>query len=287
MEFFVAGTTQTLEVWAPLPPDNDATITIRDAGGATPVSAAAVTEDTTSTTLSAGAAAGAESVTVASATGIVAGYYYRIGSGTTEPAEKVRVRAISSTTITLWSPLAYAHSSAATFKGLRLPYSLSGTTFATPGRDYVATVAWNSAAVAQPPISVAFALSRHALVSSIGETDLLERDPQLLTKLGRRTNLAAAIEAARLNLNDIISAKWPAWTLRGTTSQYREAHIWRTLYELAAQYGQQFAEERKYLLERFMAPLALVESSTNVDVDEDNTLSSWEGGMRSRRLSRG
>lgn len=288
MQFFVAGTTQTLEVYAPLPPDNDATVTILDSSGASVVSAAAVTEDTVSTTLAAGCDAGEYRLTLAALTSIVEGRYYRIGESTTGPGEKVRVkRAVSaSSQVDLWTPTTVEHGGGATFKGLRMTYSLSGSTFSTPKRDYVATFTWNSGSTAQAPISVAFATSRHALVSDVGEADLLQRDPALLSKISRHTNLAAAIEAARLNLNDIISAKWAAWTLRGTTSQYREAHICRTLYELAAQYGQEYAEERAYLLERFSAMLALVEASSNVDVDEDNALSSWEGGNRSRRIRR-
>lgn len=289
MQFFVAGTTQTLEVWAPLPPDSDATVTIYDAAGGAVVSAGAVTEDTVSTTLTGGVAQGDVLVPIAALTSVVAGRYYRIGDGTTEPSEKVRVKREHSATtaVELQTPLTEPHSYGATFKGLRLAYSLSGATFTAPGRDYVAAFTWNSSAVAQPPISVAFAVSKHSLVSDVGETDLLEREPALLSKLSQYTSLATAIEAARHNLNDIISAKWAAWTQRGTTSQYREAHIWRTLYELSSQYGSGYAEERKYLLERFAAMLALVEVSTNVDADEDNAISAWEGGTRSRRLSRG
>lgn len=289
MDFFVAGVNQTLEVYAPLPPDNDATVTIYDGSGGAVVSAAAVTEDTVSTTLANGAARGDTAVTVAALTNIVAGRKYRLGTSTSEASETVRVKRVpgTGTQLLLQSKLSEEHPYGATFKGLRMAYALSGATFAEPGRDYVAVFTWNSGAVVQRPISVAFAMSQHSLVSDVGESDLLERDPALLAKLAKGTSLSLAIEAARLNLNDIISAKWPAWTLRGTTSQYREAHIWRSLYELSAQFGQQFAEERAYLLDRFKAPLALVEVSTNVDTNEDNAIASHEGGTRSRRLARG
>ena len=91
-----------------------------------------VTNDSCDTTINASAAAGALSLSVASATGITAGRRYLIDNGENEP-EWVDVKSVSGTTVTLHRAVAYAYESGDTFVGTRVTCAVTAAAAANRG----------------------------------------------------------------------------------------------------------------------------------------------------------
>ena len=119
----------TLEYDAPEGRASSATAKIHDPAG-TQIAAPSVTIDATNTTLGGTAAAGATSITVASATGIEAGRRYLLDNDDNQP-EWVYVKGVSGTTVTLHEPTGYDHTASSTFVGTRLSLSVSAANAGT------------------------------------------------------------------------------------------------------------------------------------------------------------
>ena len=143
---FTVGKAGTVEFYPP--PSHgqasSAAITALAVGGtalSTPVSGDAMTVSTVSTTLSAEPSKGDDSVTVASATGINVGESYIIE--TYGQRERVVVRAVNSTTITLADNLRLDHViTASTFKGHRISFTMVAGNNGTADRNYHAALTW-------------------------------------------------------------------------------------------------------------------------------------------------
>ena len=108
------------------------TVILLKPDGSTLQSSTAATADTTSTTLAAPVAVGATTLTVASATGIVAGRSYVV-SNTGGQYEEFRVKSVVSTTVTVFEAFEYAYDTSDPVFGRRLTYT--ATTAHTADRD--------------------------------------------------------------------------------------------------------------------------------------------------------
>jgi len=93
--------------------------------------------DPVNTTIAAAAEPGDSSVVVTSATGILVGRRYLVGSqNAAEACEDVIARAIDGTTILFWGALAYRHASGAAFAGLRVSLAIgAGAAAPNAGAD--------------------------------------------------------------------------------------------------------------------------------------------------------
>ncbi len=104
------------------------TVSLYTGEGAVKVDAASATVDAVTTTLSAQALKGATTVSLASATGVVVGRRYGLGTtSSTQPREVVTVRDLASSVATLWAPLMQTHASASAFGGTRVSYAVTST----------------------------------------------------------------------------------------------------------------------------------------------------------------
>lgn len=113
------------------------TVTLYQSGGTSIQASTAATVDSVDTTIGADASRGARSLTVADSTGIAAGVRYLLtDSG---QVADIEVKSVSGTTIYLVTPLTFAASSGATFKGYRLTYSLTATHTQDRGDNFRAT----------------------------------------------------------------------------------------------------------------------------------------------------
>jgi len=103
-------------------------VTLYTSQGVAKVTAAACTIDPMNTTLSAGAAVGDTTLSLANAVSCFVGRRYRVGSGvgTASIAETVTVQSLSSSTATLVAPLLAAHAMGTTVKGVRASYAVAG-----------------------------------------------------------------------------------------------------------------------------------------------------------------
>ena len=126
-------------------PSSAGTVTLYTPGGSVIQSAAAVTCDSVATTIGAAVARSAQSVTVASASGISAGKKYVIAEG--GRSQVVTVRSLASTTLYLEDRMAFALTTSATFKGFSLSYSLTSTHTDVIDRNYRAHWAYTISGV--------------------------------------------------------------------------------------------------------------------------------------------
>lgn len=102
------------------------TVSVYNSEAAVKVDAASATVDTVSTTISSAVAARASTVALASASGVVSGGRYCLGStASTAPLEVVTVKSVDASTATLFQPTLYAHNSGDTFKGTRVYYTVT------------------------------------------------------------------------------------------------------------------------------------------------------------------
>lgn len=144
---FREDTAGTLVAYPPIDATpSAASVTILYPDGLTELQAAtAMTIGAVSTTVSA-ATRGARSLTVASATGIVAGRRYLVTSaGRSFQAE---VRSISSSTIYLVGKLPFDVAATSPLKELAATYALTTTHTATRDTNYIAKIAWTIASAA-------------------------------------------------------------------------------------------------------------------------------------------
>lgn len=130
--------------------ENDSLVTL--------VAAGLATVDPVSTTLAQAAAAKAQQLTLTSATGVVVGRRYKIGTaGSAEADENVTVKSINGNVVTLWSPLFFAHSSGAAFSGLRVSYAIAASLTANAeenlGYWVNGTAVWTPATQLTPTVS--------------------------------------------------------------------------------------------------------------------------------------
>ena len=137
-----SGKAATLVFRAPQGVPTSGTITITDSTGAdlpTPVTAAAVTLPSFSTTLTAAVEGGpdAKTLTVASTSGLAVGEYLLL-TGADGRQEVVRAVAVSSGTVELAAPLHDDFVVGSTLASTTLTYSLTAGNTATKGMDYQA-----------------------------------------------------------------------------------------------------------------------------------------------------
>lgn len=153
------------------------------------------TVDTVNTTLSALAAKGSTTLSLASATGVVVGRRYGIGSqASAQPREVVQVRDLSSSVATLWAPTLYAHASASTFGGTRVTYSVSSSETAALWWDGYVDFTPNTGDV---QTEVVDCVLRKIPENLIDETDLLAIHPELAKILSAKLDIPTALRNAR------------------------------------------------------------------------------------------
>lgn len=128
-----------------------ATCSLYDPGG-TLLESPTVTIDAATTTLTAGASAGATTLALTSATGFTAGRKYLIANGKNE-AEWVYVKQVSSLTLTLHSALAYTYIATDTIVGTRLSVAVAAASSDSLGEGYEARWAFTVASIAKKAIA--------------------------------------------------------------------------------------------------------------------------------------
>lgn len=104
------------------------TVTLYTDTGSKKVDGVAGSVDSVSTTVSSAVSANSTTVALSSASGVVSGRRYILGTtGSTAPQEVVTVKSLSASTATLFAPTAYAHNSGDAFRCGRVTYTVSST----------------------------------------------------------------------------------------------------------------------------------------------------------------
>lgn len=197
------------------------TVEVRDSGGGVLTADAAtyVTQDSVTTTISASAAAGAESLTVTSATGIRVGGRYLL-TGKNGQTEWCEVESVNSTAITLTRPLQHAYSvlstTYGTFQSTEWYYTLqladydnlqelatATATYLVGGLTYKQRLAFDVVYVPLPNI-----LTADALIDRWPDIARQEPDEQRGSLYARQRETAMRIVRLRLRQHGNAEQQW-------------------------------------------------------------------------------
>jgi hypothetical protein len=277
----------TVEINIPTPPSSTQTVSLYTGDGAAIFEDQSATASTISTTLSAGAAVGATSIAVTSATGITPGRRFNVGTAATEQVEECRCESISGTTVTLWTKLLFAHASGATVKGTRLTYSVSAANAATLFWDGrlewtvdTSTLYVQAACCTKYPFRTNMATKQDLLDENPHTPDLLDADmdPQRLVIKGAEDVIKRVAALTNGRAHSFIGSV-----------QFTDAVVYAAWMRY---YRRLPGEEAERLYERYSATLAseletLMAGVTYRDADQDGVVEEAEQrSYRSRRLFR-
>lgn len=267
----------------PARPDAAPTFTVYSPEGAT-LQTGTSTLDGVSTTLSGAASAAAQTLSLASATGVTAGRRYLLAGTEEEGGEVVTVRSISGTTATLVRPLTRAAASGATFKSTRISVSVSAV--GTVGRHHRIALAYDVGAVAQPPWQVPFDVVRYVVRTGLTLEDVRALDPQFAKRLPAGTWLPGLIERAWAMLLARVAAKVdPGAVIGGIDLTTAHGYLVRALALETA--GPENESTRALMAARFEQEFEASLTTTAVDNDQDGIVERNEGVYRSIPVSRG
>lgn len=238
------------------------------------------TKDTVATTISAHAQAGARQVVVTSATGIVPGRIYKIGThGATEPDENVRVKAVAGTVVTLTAPLVGQHSSAAAFAGLRVSYAVDADTC-----DYVwadGYAKWREGNDPDPQVDpvietvdcVQFKIPEHL----IDLVDVRQVEPQVDDFLDSRVDLKGALREARDGMLMDFGRDRVKWSLGSSLLKRAGALRFCLDRQHALGAGDEMARKIKMWTDDYANELNRLRKFIPVDVDQDGIANGPDG----------
>lgn len=283
MIFVPKAQAYTLALYLPARADATPTATVYSPGGGS-LQTPTVTLDTVNTTLSGAASAGATSVTVASATGIVAGRRYLLAGGEDAGGEEVTVKSVSGTTINLVRALRLAGASGASFVGHRA--TLAVTSIAVADRGYRAEVAWAVSSVTQPPFVAAFDVVRYWPRSGLTAEGIRDLDPLFSKRLPAGTWIPAIIDRAWDQLLARIASKVDPGALVGALDlTVPHSYLVRALLLETA--GPDAIPDCERMHARYTAELDTALAATAIDNDQDGVVEPNEGWYRSIPVSRG
>lgn len=169
-------------------PSATPTVEIKDSGGTVLTAAATtyVTLDSVDTTISGSAAVGAESVTVAAATGITAGKRYLLTNKIGQ-TEWVEVESVASTTVTLTAPLQHAYTTLSTtygdFESTEWYYTLQSTDYASLAEMHQAKTVYTAGGLSRTQ-RVVFDIVKVPLVNALTADELFARWPDIWRQEG-------------------------------------------------------------------------------------------------------
>ena len=198
MKWVQLQTTGSVVFDLPARPASAGTATVRDVGGAI-LTSPTPTLDSVNTTLSAGAAVGATTLAVTSATGITANRRYLLAGGDAAGGESVLVASISGTTVTLARPIARAAASGATFAPARITVAVASSATQSPARQH--RIEWVDPTTSEV-IAVPFDVVRYTPRSHLTQSLLLDLDASLRKRLPSGAWVPALIERAWEMLTD-------------------------------------------------------------------------------------
>lgn len=283
MLFALYQTAAALAVDLPDRPDANGAWAFKSPAGGT-LESGTYARDAVSTTLAGAVAAGAQAVAVASATGIVVGRSYLLTAGEDTGGERVTVKAISGTTLTLVRPTRGAHASGAAFKSTRVTVSLSTTGTAAIGRHHRLELAWTVTS-AQPTAVFPVDVVRYYPVTYLTFADLQALDGVAGKRLPAGIWFPELRDRAWEMVLRRVAAKVDPGGLVGTVDLTTpHAYLCRAL--LAETAGPEWSEFRELMAQRFGEELGAALATTAVDNDQDGALESQEGVFDSVELVR-
>jgi len=290
MLWYQDSTTATPFWDAPSRPDGAVTVEVRDAAGSAVVAAGTTASpglNAVSTTLSSGCGNRAETVQVASATGITPGHSYLLGASSTGPYERVVCESLSGTTVRLKYATTRAYPNAATFVSTRISHTIDSSLMTPPGDNWRLLITYVHGSVTQARKELLFGVTYHYPYNPLSTAALFAAYP-----------LVQDLVPASLDFDDLFTRAFDEVCTRLSQSGAQAADYIGTermerpciemAYHLCAQlFGQEFERERyrsRTRLDQLMQEFA---ATTPVDENRDDKVSPHEAtGHTSMRIVR-
>jgi hypothetical protein len=288
MHFVTLSTAKTLYFELPLRCDDGATFVVKSPSGGTVQASASVTRTSVDTTLNGALAAGATTATVTSASNVRVGGRYIIGSAgngtaTREDlgAEVVTIKSKSGTTLTLTTPLRYAHASGELFQSREVSCVVAAASVASVGRHYRIEVTYSAddgtaaSTVAQPVHVESFDVVRYTPVTSLDFAQVQALDPVLVKRLPAGFWWPAVRDATWEMVLRRVAAKTDPGALVGAVN-LTTAHGYLVREVLAETAGEEWRPYREDMARRFTEEMDATVSTMPVDGDQDGQIEAHE-----------
>lgn len=263
----------TFRVDLPARPDDTVTFTVANASGGSVQSSTSATRDAVATTLSGAHAAGTKALTVASGTGIATNRRYLVGGPEVDGGEFVTIKSAVSAALTAWRPLRVARTTGAAFESTRVSCAVSA--ISVPARHYRLVLSWNVGAVAQPPVTIPFDVSRYALVSTVAWEDVVDSDPLIVKRLPEGAIPQAYLDRAyEMIVRRVAQKKDPGALVGAINVSIPQIYLTRAL--VSENGGSEWAEQARDLRARFREELDSSLGSAAFDDDQDGAIEAHE-----------
>jgi hypothetical protein len=245
------------------------------------------TVDSVNTTLSAGAAAGATSVSVTSATGVTVGRRYLVGGTEETGGEWATVASIASTTVTLSRPLVRAQASGAAFQGTRVSCAVTAAMAATIYRGCRCEITYAVSSAARPVVAVEFDVTRYRLTTGLTLDHVRDLDPTITKRAATGTVWARVIDAAWERIVNRVGLQKDPGGLVGAIDLTQPHAIAVRLLIAEQSLDEDGIARATELRTRLDTELAAQLAARAYDDDQDGAIESHEGWYRTINLTRG
>lgn len=277
-QHFVQTLGGTVDVQLQIRPDAAPapTVSVFGPGGTVYVDAQAATVDAVNTTLTAAPARGDRTVAVTSATGITVGREYLVGNGVLSPREPVRVRGVSTLTVTLSRPLMNAHVNASPFVGTRLSYPVTSAQATTLFFDGRVRWTWTDATVTRHTWrSVDCCEYAHERLATL--QDLQRLVPKLFyqmpLELDHEELLSIAYEETLEQLEGPVRIR-----TRTDSQAFIDATCYAAAMRLVEMRGPEFFDQLEHYEKRWLKKCDAISQIGPFDNDQDGSVEAHEGG---------
>jgi hypothetical protein len=288
MRFVQYNTAGTLAVDLDERPDAGPTFVVRLPSGGEAQTSTAATLDGVDTALAAAAAAGAATLSLASATGVTAGHRYLLGGSEAAGGEVVTVKSVSGATATLVRPLQRAAASGASFESARVTMAVAAAAVQRIARHYHAELTYTVGAAARPVVHVPFDVTRYVPFSALSLENVRALDPLFAKRLAAGTHWPDLREAAwDLILARIAATKAPGALVGTLDLTIPHGYAVRMLVAETAGQTPEQAAARDDLRTRFAQELDACLARAAFDDDGDQAKESHERFLRHVPVMRG
>ncbi len=286
MRFVQLSTARTIDVELDQRAAATPTFRLLTPQGGEAIAATAVTMDTVDTTLAGAAAAGAQTVSVTSATGLVVGRKYLLAGAESAGGERVTVKAINGTTITLARPLRIAKTILATFQSTRLSCAITAGSVGTIARHYRIEITYALSSVTQPCAVFPLDVVRVVPTTTLTGDDIADLDPIFAKRIAAGVWMPALIERSWEMLCRRFAARVDPGAILGSRD-FTTPHSYLTRELVLEGAGPDFEPMRVLMAKRFKEEFDAACAETPVDNNQDAVVAPNEGAWNTIELLRG
>jgi hypothetical protein len=250
-------------------------VSIYNPNGSLIVASASIAMDGIDTGITAAVTASAQSISVANASGIVAGRRYLFDGSEDAQGETVTVRSVSGSTITFARPVLYAHSSGSTFQSTRVVATVPASAATPIARHYRAHFAYQVSGVQQPDKIISFDVVRFVPASELTLEDIRDLEPNLKRKLPDGATLKSIKDRTWKTILDYIANTIDPGAFVSTPN-LTVPHTYLIMSELLLNAGPDYVAAQEKYATLYAQYLETALGASTVDINQDGQISTFD-----------